>query len=200
MKRGRKQSSKENSRREHKNVTSISAGLWDRVKTVVKRGCEKCATERRGGKGVRLAVCPTVRGLNGRLAGKQETTGELKLFFFPSAGGFKKKKKKTGVLVKRQQQNTHKITDRLKRENTDTTTTPAPLTTETSAKTEVDHGDVSKSVELAKSAPRDSSTLCTISRMRELSLCICRHHEPRTAPRAVVYRAEESVSLTGPGS
>ena len=66
-------------------------------------------------------------------------------------------------------QNTHKITSRQKRKNTDTKTNPTPMTTEkTNAKTDIGYGDVSKSSEPANSAPRDSSTLRTTPRMREL--------------------------------
>ena len=92
------------------------------------------------------------------------------------------------------------ITNRQKRINTDIITNPAPLTTEeTNAKTQIGYGDVSKSAEPTNSALRDSSTLRRIPRMRELPWCTSRHHEPRTAPRAVVYRAQESTSLAGPG-
>ena len=88
--------------------------------------------------------------LNNRLAWKQETTG---------------------TLVKQNTNNrtpTKYLIDRSTK-NTDTTTNPAPLTAEeTNAKTEVGYGDVSKSVEPANSAPRDSSTLRTIPRTREL--------------------------------
>ena len=53
--------------------------------------------------------------------------------------------------------------------NTDIITNPAPLTTkETDMKTDIGYGDVSKSAEPANSAPRDSSTLRTIPRIRDL--------------------------------
>ena len=66
-------------------------------------------------------------------------------------------------------QNTHKITNRQKRKDTDTITNPTPLTTkETNAKADIGSGNVSKSAGPVNSAPRDSSALCTIPRTREL--------------------------------
>ena len=70
----------------------------------------------------------------------------------------------------------------------------------THEKTKIGYGDVFKPAEPANSAARDSSPLRTIPRARELPWYTCRHHEPRTAAKAELYRAESSASLTGPGS
>ena len=72
---------------------------------------------------------------------------------------------------KDKQQNTHKISNRQKRKNTDTIANPAPMTTrETNAKTDIGYGGVSKSAEPANSAPRNSSTLPTNTTHEETSL------------------------------
>ena len=61
---------------EHENATSSFAGLSERTKTV-GRERNKLSTERRGGKGVSPATCPTVWELGSRLAWKQESTGKF---------------------------------------------------------------------------------------------------------------------------
>ena len=66
LRRGQKRSG-EDTRKEHENAINISAGLQERAKTI-ERERKKHATERRRGKRVSLAVCPTAKELSSRLA------------------------------------------------------------------------------------------------------------------------------------
>ena len=58
LRRGQKRSG-EDTRKEHENAINISAGLQERAKPIEREG-KKHVAERRGGKAVSLAVCPTV--------------------------------------------------------------------------------------------------------------------------------------------
>ena len=72
------------------------------------------------------------------------------------------------VREKTEKQNTHNISNRQNRKNPNYHIELSPVAYETNAKTDTGYGDVSKSTEPAKPAPRDSSTLRTIPRMRVL--------------------------------
>ena len=74
-KRERKQS-KESARKGQENATGISTGLKARTK-MIERERKKHAIQRQEGKGVSLAVCPTVPELRSPHAWKRESTGEF---------------------------------------------------------------------------------------------------------------------------